>query len=57
MKIRSTWHEALFVPVRGRLTRVNPGDVVDVDDGATDLLTQNDGTKFEAVTPPKKKAE
>lgn len=57
MKIRSTWHEPLAVNVGGRLATVNPGDVVEVGDECADLLIQNGGTKFEAVTPPKKKAE
>ena len=54
MKIRSTWHEALFVGFGGRLVRVEPGDVLDVPDECADLLEQNNGAKFAAVTPSKK---
>lgn len=57
MKIRCTWHEALHINAGGRMVTVNPGDVVEVGDECADLLVQNGGTKFAAVTPPKKKAD
>lgn len=46
MKIRSTWHETLFLDLGGRLVKVDPGEVVEVEEDHADLLEQNDGTKF-----------
>jgi len=54
VKIRSTWHEPVYLTLNGAPVRVNPGDVVEVPESCADLLEQRGGKLFALVTPPKK---